>query len=203
MGKKYLKKFEFEKASIIVPDVVKVTADYKSDDYLSIIQSLGFSNIQTRAIIKGIKRIFNNKKSESREGFYSVNLNNVKQHFYNGDGNSLSVNRPRKLDIFILNNPNADLISIHNHRADTIPSPSDLYMISQFKNSNKGLIVGNKGSIYYYEAKHLINAAVFLEYKTIDDLCETMEKRKREMLRFCKNNDIILIEIKKGGIKDE
>lgn len=188
---------ENEKANKRIPDVVEVTADYKSKEYEERIKSLGFSGVQTKAIIKGIKRIFNNEKSKSQEGFYAVNLKNIKQTFYNGDGEPLAVKRPKEFENAIIVNENADYLVIHNHRGDTIPSPSDIAVVSQFENSNKGLVVGNGGSFYYYEINKKISLKVLKSFKENDDKCETMEQRKELLLKFCKENGIILIENKK------
>jgi hypothetical protein len=182
---------------MVVPKVVEVTVNYKSKEFEESIKSLGFSNIQTRAIIKGIKRIFNNPKSKLQEGFYAVNLRNTKQTFYNGDGKPLAVKRPIEFEKAIISYLDADFLVIHNHRGYTIPSPSDIAVVSQFENSNKGLVIGNSGHIYYYEIKYKIPLKVLRAFKEEDERCETMEQRKEVLLKFCNNNGIILIEIER------
>lgn len=70
-------------------------------------------------------------------------------------------------------------------------------MVSQHKNSNKGLVIGNKGSMYYYEIPELIKPKLIRDYNSKFEACETWEQRKKEMLKFCEDNGIIFKEIKK------
>ena len=131
-----------------VPPVVKVTANYKSAEYKSKIDSLPFSKVQTKAIYKGVRRIFNNQKSEYSEGFYAIDLNNPKVKFYNGNGEVDSVRRPNELLKYITENEKANIITIHNHRGDSYPSINDLYANSSV-GTNKFIVVGNNGAIFY------------------------------------------------------
>lgn len=133
-----------------VPSIVKVTADYKSQKYKNKIKELGFSKSQTNAIHKGIKKIFNNIMAESREGFYCIDLNNPKKTFYNGNGEVDGVIRPQKemLEYIASSVEKPNLITIHNHRGDSYPSIDDLK--SNLKPySNKLIVIGNKGSLFY------------------------------------------------------
>lgn len=191
-----------EKAYPNIPKYVQVEADYKSEEYRNKIMEFGFSKHEANLIVKGVRKIFNNNKSAEVEGFYAVDLKS-KKTFYNGNGSPKSVLRPKDLNEFLKNNPNsedADVIIIHNHRGNTMPSPSDLFMVSQFDNSNKGIVIGNGGNIYYYEIKRKIAADDFIKFKIKDDQCDTMEKRKEELLKFCKNNGIIFIEKEKEAL---
>ena len=93
-----------------VPPVVKVTANYKSAEYKSKIDSLPFSKVQTKAIYKGVRRIFNNQKSEYSEGFYAIDLNNPKAKFSNGNGEANSVRRTNELLKYITENEKPTLL---------------------------------------------------------------------------------------------
>ncbi len=168
-----------------VPPVVKVSANYKSAEYKSKIDSLPFSRIQTKAIYKGIRRIFNNQKSEYSEGFYAIDLNNPKVKFYNGNGEADSVIRPKELLKYITENEKANIITIHNHRGDSYPSINDLY-VNCSRNLNKIVVVGNKGSIYYCDlskANYEIISFDFNKHKTYNE-DEFKELCKKANVKF-------------------
>ena len=167
-----------------VPPVVKVTADYKSNEYKNKLNYLGFTKIQTNAIYKGVKRIFNNKKSESREGFYTIDLNNPKKKFYNGDGEVDSVRRPNELLKYITENEKANIITIHNHRGDSYPSIEDIYVNAFYQ--TKCLVVGNKGSIFFCDfAKSDLNVIkIDYEHKKTYNEDEFKEFCKKAKIQF-------------------
>ncbi len=151
-----------EKEAIIkkVPAIVKVTAKYKSAEYKAKVDSLPFSRIQIKAIYKGIRRIFNNQKSEYSEGFYAIDLNNPKVKFYNGNGEADSVRRPlTQMKSYLTKAQNPDLLTIHNHRGDSYPSIDDL-KVNMKPYSNKLLVIGNKGSIYYCDLSKSVKEMV-------------------------------------------
>lgn len=174
-----------EKEAIIkkVLAIVKVTAKYKSAEYKAKVDSLPFSRIQTKAIYKGIRRIFNNEKSEYSEGFYAIDLNNPKVKFYNGDGEADSVKRPNELRQYIKNNPKSNIITIHNHRGDSYPSINDLYSNST-KGNNKFIVIGNNGSIFFCDnSKAKRDMIVF-------DFCKHKTYNEDEFKEFCKNANV-------------
>lgn len=166
-----------------IPPVVKVTADYKSTEYKNKLNDLGFSKIQTNAIYKGVKRIFNNNKSESREGFYAIDLNNPKKKFYNGDGEVDSVRRPNELLKYIVENEKADIITIHNHRGDSYPSINDLYANSNI-GTNKFIVVGNNGAIFFCDCSRANRELIKIDFKKHNTYNED------EFKEFCKKANV-------------
>ena len=166
-----------------VPPVVKVTADYKSNEYKNKLNYLGFTKIQTNAIYKGVKRIFNNKKSESREGFYAIDLNNPKKKFYNGDGEVDSVRRPNELLKYITENEKANIITIHNHRGDSYPSINDLYANSSV-GTNKFIVVGNNGAIFCCDCSKANRELIKIDFKKHNTYNED------EFKEFCKKVNV-------------
>lgn len=142
------KEKEFDK----IPGYVEVSDVYKTSEYQKALNKLNLSKSQTKQVYKGIKRILSNELAATREGFYALDLNNLAKKFYNGEGGSTSVARPKELMEYIKTHPNADILTMHNHRGDNLPSPEDI-AINMAYNSHRGLVPGNNGSIFYFDTK--------------------------------------------------
>ncbi len=165
-----------------IPSYVEVSVDYKSKEYQNKLKQLNFSNRQTKQVYKGIKRIFNNKASREKEGFYMVDLNNLSHSFYSGDGKPQQVNRTDKIKQYIKNNPNANIVTIHNHRGDNLPSVADIGS-NRFSNSHQAIVIGNKGSIYYLN----------VDYKQLDLEANLVELLQNEDYNKIKGNDKLIM----------
>jgi len=187
-----------EKAYPNIPKFVKIDADYTSDEYKQRVRELGFTKYETNLIIKGIKKIFNNDKATELEGFYAIDRN-TKTWFYNPNGGPESVRRPKEMFNYLEKNIEAEMIVIHNHRGNTIPSPNDISALNSTGNKGYGIIACNNGDIYCYEITKKLKYEIIECFKKEDRQCETMLQRKELLLKFCKENGIIFVESKKGG----
>lgn len=151
-------------------------------------------------IYKGIKRIFNNKQAAEREGFYALDLNNLAKKFYNGNGGSTSVIRPKELTQYINEHQDADILTIHNHKGDNLPSPADLLSNSR-SNSHKALIVGNSGSIYFIDTKKA-------DYSTLLEKFEFEEYprgewKEEKFKQICDKYNVKFVCLRKENDKNE
>lgn len=188
-----------------IPSYVEVSVDYKSKEYQSKLKQLNFSKRQTKQVYKGIKRIFNNKASREKEGFYMVDLNNLSHCFYSGDGKPQQVNRTDKIKQYIINNPNANIVTIHNHRGDNLPSVADIGS-NKFSNSHQAIVIGNKGSIYYvnvdYKQENLDTNLV--ELLQNEDYNKIKGNDKLIMFKkFCQDNHITFKILRKEDEQNE
>ena len=183
-----------------IPLHVEVSTDYKSNEYKEQLNKLNLSKEQTNKIYKGIKRIFNNKQAAEREGFYALDLNNLAKKFYNGNGGSTSVIRPKELTQYINEHQDADILTIHNHKGDNLPSPADLLSNSR-SNSHKALIIGNSGSIYFIDTKKadystLLEKFEFEEYPR-------GEGKEEKFKQICDKYNVKFVCLRKENEKNE
>ena len=188
-----------------IPNYVEVSVDYKSKEYQDKLKQLNFSNRQTKQVYKGIKRIFNNKASREKEGFYMVDLNHLSHCFYSGDGKPQQVNRTDKIKQYIKNTSNANIVTIHNHRGDNLPSVADIGS-NRFSNSHQAIVIGNKGSIYYLNVdfKQQDLEANLVELLQNENYNKIKGKDKLIMFeKFCQENHITFKILRKEDEQNE
>lgn len=186
---------ENDKAHPKIPDYVFVSESFKTPEYEQQIKELGFTNKQMPRVMFGIKQILSNEKAITREGIYLLDLNDLRRSWINRDGKPTSVKRPPAATKYIDKHPEADILVIHNHRGDTIPSPADFHGVN-YKNCNKGLIIGNKGTVYYYHFNKKLAYSTIEAYNKDDDDCHTYEERLELIKKFAKDNDIEFIKVR-------
>lgn len=189
----------------VVPEYVEINDAYRTDEYKNCLKNIGFNKQKTNAIYKGIKKIFSEKSKTTNErvacrveGIYLVDLKNISKTFYNGEGNPSGVLRPKEAIRYLFENKNSDLLVIHNHRGDSIPSSADIEQLCRMPNNNKGIVVGNKGNIYYYEVTKQIDKSIIKEYSIYEEQ-DDYNLRYYKFVEFCEQNGIIFKHLRKGG----
>ena len=189
------KELEFGK----IPSYVEVSVNYRSREYKDKLKELNYSYRQTKQVYKGIKRIFNNKASREKEGLYMIDLKDLSKSVYSKNGKSQQVTRTKEIKSYIENHPDANIVTIHNHRGDNVPSIADI-AANRYKNSHQLIVVGNRGSIFYMNVDpnkpglvdNLIEINYDEEYNKV-----TGEKKINLLKQFCKKNNIVFKILRK------
>lgn len=186
-----------------IPRYSFVNDVYKTDEYKECLKQIGINKKKINAIYKGIKKILSNESAAEFEGVYLVDLKNPDKHFFNASGEPTSVNKPVEALNYILEHPNADVLTIHNHRGDSVPSSSDIFALTKFENNRKGIVVGNNGSIYYYEVPRRIDKNKVNEYNKYEDKNYSKEERYDKFKAMCEDTGIRFIRLRKESFRDD
>jgi len=155
-----------------IPEVVKITFDYRGENYKNSIKK----NIEDKNIANEVVRcsslIFDNGKSTKFESVCIIDKKDLNSTYYNPNGKPNMVSIESKG--FDLLTGKSEYIVIHNHRGNTPPSYGDLKAAynrkSRFNIKAEYLVFTNNGSIYYYKDVDFISERVYNEYVKTNNL---------------------------------
>lgn len=157
-----------------------------STHYIDAIKSLGESRICTKKIIDSARVMLEHHHGDKYEDLYFIDsITNQRLARTDYRVREQEVMPTEAMKKMTLGNPN--IISIHNHPSDSLPSFADI-LTCQKIGYKYGLIVCHSGTIYQYRCADIVNKAIYNSAYTKFYIRENNLYLKYKNRYICENN---------------